>query len=99
MLGQSRTYTNSIHHQGVRVNPEGLSFPIAFHEKVVEALQSKNGLGLSVQYHPEIREQLTGNKEFSADGARFLKSIVSYARLIRIRAARSISRCAQLFSN
>lgn len=98
MLRQDRAWTNSIHHQAVRVNPEGLSFPIAHSDNIVEGLQSRNGLGLSLQFHPEIRRELSGDPTYSSWGAKLLKSVVSYARLVRMQ-TRSFTKCAQLFEN
>lgn len=74
---------NSIHHQSVRVQPGAASQPVAFFEGIVEGLQMKNGLGLSVQSHPELPADVSGDAEFSKNGARILQGVVSYARLIR----------------
>ncbi len=85
---------NSIHHQAVRVVPEAASFPVAEYNGVIEALQMKNGLGLSVQFHPEIAEY-TESGEFARDGYRILRGIVSYARLKRMKP--NPNRCSAIF--
>lgn len=67
---------NSIHHQAVKVNPEANSRPIGYSmDGVVEALEMKNGKGISFQFHPEIMasaestsllDRYIGNKFFAA---------------------------------
>lgn len=84
---------NSVHHQAVRTAPEAASFPVAEYNGIVEALQMKNGLGLSVQFHPEISRH-SGNSAFARDGMRILRGMVSYARLKRMRP----NRCSALFA-
>lgn len=48
------TAVNSIHHQAVRVNPEGKSVVVGLsNDGVVESLAMRNGKGVSFQFHPE----------------------------------------------
>lgn len=84
---------NSVHHQAVRLNPEAASSAVAEYNGIVEALQMKNGLGLSVQFHPEISEYAE-NAAFARDGFRILRGIVTYARMKRMRP----NRCSALFA-
>jgi putative glutamine amidotransferase len=88
---------NSIHHQAVRINPEADSFSVASDDKdhIVEGLQSKNKKSLSVQFHPEFPEEISGNLDFSNNGFKIIKGIVNYARLIRQK--NSVRSCRHLF--
>lgn len=77
-IRRSSVTVNSIHHQAVRVNPLAKSRPVAISDDgIVEALEMKNGKGLSYQFHPELMaaientsllDRYLGNKFFKAIG-------------------------------
>ena len=88
---------NSVHHQAVDLNSKGESLQIATDDKdqIVEALQGKNNKSLSVQFHPEFPLEISGNAQFSNEGFKIIKGIVSYARLTRQKT--SLNSCQYLF--
>lgn len=91
-LKDSTPLVNSIHHQSVNANPNGKSRPVAFHEGVIEALEMKNGLGLSLQWHGEFPADVSGNESFSNQNFRVLRGMVALARKARMNS------CPRLFS-
>ncbi|MFZ3231868.1 MAG: gamma-glutamyl-gamma-aminobutyrate hydrolase family protein [Pseudobdellovibrio sp.] len=95
-LGKNSLVVNSIHHQAVRTNLNAESFPVARDGLVAEALQSKNRLSLSVQFHPEFSEKISNNAEFSEDGFKIIGGIVAYSRLIQGR-IKKMNSCQKLF--
>jgi gamma-glutamyl-gamma-aminobutyrate hydrolase PuuD len=97
LKNQSSIRTNSVHHQGVDVNPAADSYVIAVDDegRLPEALQSKNNKSLSVQFHPEFPAEYSGDIRFSENGFQIIKGIVSYARLIRQK--NFMNSCSRLF--
>lgn len=95
-LKSSDVITNSVHHQAVKENPDGKSFGVAFSGNIVEALQMKNGLGISFQFHPEFPKEISGNAEFSKTGESLIRSVISYSRLKRLEMRKL--KCSAIFS-
>lgn len=61
--GTNKLYVNSLHHQAVIYKPGGpLEIVARAHDGVVEATALKNGRGLLLQFHPELMDNLLGNK-------------------------------------
>lgn len=78
---------NSVHHQAVVPKDQATSYVIALDDKdaIVEALQGKNMRSFSVQFHPEIPANISGDPAFSKRGFQILQGIVAYARLVRMK--------------
>lgn len=98
ILGRvGRVLVNDWHHQSVRVNPNLRTQPVALApDGVVEAMESKDGLTLSVQFHPEFKVGQSGNAEFTAMGHRLIGGIFSHARESRlVRECSSVFRVAK----
>lgn len=88
---------NSVHHQAVNPSPVAGSIVAAAHPTSgVEALQQKNGLGLSVQFHPEFPREISGDTGFSRMGFELIRGVVSYARLQRQR-LNAAGACSRVF--
>jgi len=100
LRGQTHMLVNSIHHQAVKLNQNGDSFPIAYDDTglIVEALQSKNNKSISVQFHAEFPVEVSGQTEFSRQGHQIIKGIVSYARTLRLKRY-SAEVCKRLFNS
>lgn len=95
---QRNPLINSVHHQAVRVSSMGNSVPVARAENVVEALESKNKLSFSVQFHPEFGEEVSGNKEFSQMGFKLIRNLFAYSRIKRAElTSSSAPRCRNIF--
>lgn len=73
----------SAHHMSVDVKPDKESFEVASYKGVNEALQSNNGLSLSLQFHIEMPVEISQDEKYSRNGFLFLKRMISYARLVR----------------
>jgi|GEM_PF-328625 len=95
-LKSGEVTTNSVHHQAVNESPDAKSFGVAFAGKIVEALQMKNGLGISFQFHPEFPKEISGNEEFSKKGESLIRSVISYSRLKRLEMRKL--KCSAIFS-
>ncbi|MCB0368967.1 MAG: gamma-glutamyl-gamma-aminobutyrate hydrolase family protein, partial [Bdellovibrionales bacterium] len=79
---------NSYHHQAVKNN--NLSQKIccvAFDTEhdIIEALITNEGKSISVQFHPELPEEMNKNAEFTEFGYKFIRRVISYSRLNRFR--------------
>lgn len=86
---QRSPLVNSFHHQAVRVNENAASVPVAMANTVVEALEGKNKLSFSVQWHPEIG---------SASDFNLIRNIFAYSRLKRAElTSSSAPRCRNIF--
>lgn len=95
---QSNPLINSAHHQAVRVNSAGSSVPVAMADNVVEALEAKNKLSFSVQFHPEFGADVSGNAEFSNMGFKLIRNIFAYSRMKRAELiSTSAPRCRNIF--
>lgn len=87
---------NSIHHQSVKVIPEADSVPVATLDGVVEALEGKNKMSFSVQFHPELGNE---NEAFSKLGFTLFRNLFAYARLKRAELmSPAAPRCSAIFS-
>lgn len=53
LLGEKKVYTNSMHHQAVRVPGKGFAVSAAAEDGVIEAIEHENGVWTGVQWHPE----------------------------------------------
>lgn len=77
---------NSYHHQAVKFSENKNSFCTALDKEhnVIEALVSSNHKSISVQFHPELPNELNKNHEFTELGHSFIRRVVAYARLHKI---------------
>lgn len=90
---------NSVHHQAVAVDANASSFPVAKIGYVVEALEAKNKMSFSVQFHPEFSALASGNSDFSNLGYNLIKNILTYSRLKRAELLSSRApRCRAIFT-
>jgi gamma-glutamyl-gamma-aminobutyrate hydrolase PuuD len=98
VLDPKKVRVNSVHHQAVDLRPDADSFAVAIDadSEVNEGLQMKNGLGLSLQFHPEFTAEVSGDATFSQMGESILKGITAYARMVRERADRAHRGSAKL---
>lgn len=66
IFDKDKILVNSLHHQAVIVPDGDLDYKIvasSFDKKpIVEAIEFKNGLGVTLQFHPELMYDETGNK-------------------------------------
>lgn len=61
--GSAKLYVNSLHHQSVIFKEGGpLEIAARAHDGVTEATEFKNGRGLLLQFHPELMNNLLGQK-------------------------------------
>lgn len=73
----------SAHHMAVKVMGDAASVEVAQHQGINEALESRNGHSISFQFHIEMPEEISGNKEFSDSGLIILRRVLAYSRLIK----------------
>jgi len=95
-----KVLVNSYHHQAVenhsvQKNPRLQVGAISSEDQVIEALISTDLRSISLQFHPEFPVSLSGNSEFSKQGEQFLKNLLNWTRLTRMR-SRS---CHFVFAN
>lgn len=89
---------NSIHHQVVAALEKATSTVIAKHETSgVEALEQRNRLGVSTQFHSEFPKQISGNEEFSTMGGTLIRNLIAYARMMQNRLRTPVTACELYF--
>ncbi|MES2962989.1 MAG: gamma-glutamyl-gamma-aminobutyrate hydrolase family protein, partial [Bdellovibrionota bacterium] len=95
LLGKSGDVrVNDWHHQSVRPNPRGRTYVVAVApDGVVEAMESKDRLTVSVQFHPEFDLGQSGNPEFTNMGRSFFRRLFDYARGHRV-----LRECSAVFA-
>lgn len=94
---------NSYHHQAVKFSENKDSFCAALDKEhnVIEALVSNNHKSISVQFHPELPNELNKNHEFTELGHSFIRRVVAYARLhkrFKIKTTSDISQTQEVNS-
>lgn len=96
-LKRSEVTVNSLHHQAVKINPHGASKPLAYStEGVIEALEMKNGKGISYQFHPEIMAELESTSLLDRYlGKRFFNALTKKMR--EVRTSRPLCRRTHIF--
>lgn len=61
--GKSSVVVNTLHHQAVEYRPGGPLTPAAYSpDGVIEALEFRNGRGLTMQFHPELMNNDLGRR-------------------------------------
>lgn len=86
-----KVIVNSFHHQAVQMSSELKHDSIAYdaEHSIVEALITRNNKSISVQFHPELPNEINNNREFTELGHSFIHRIVCLARLNRINNKRN----------
>lgn len=82
-----KVIVNSFHHQAVKKCENVKDFCVAYdsEHEIIEALVSKNNRSISVQFHPELPNEINKNSEFTELGNNFVHRVVCLARLNRMK--------------
>lgn len=78
---------NSFHHQAVKKCNTVKNFCVAYdtEHEIIEALVTRDSKSISVQFHPELPNEINKNQEFTELGHKFIYRVLGFARLNRIR--------------
>lgn len=89
-----KVIVNSFHHQAVKKCNTVKNFCVAYdsEHEIIEALVTRNNKSISVQFHPELPNEINKNPEFTELGHNFIARVVGLARLNRIRNKKLLSR-------
>lgn len=87
-----RIMVNSFHHQAVKKSDCVRNYCVAYdtEHEIIEALITRDSKSISVQFHPELPNELNKNETFTELGNKFIYRVIGFARLNRIRNKRNI---------
>lgn len=78
---------NSFHHQAVKKCTHVKNYCVAYdtEHEIIEALITRDSKSISVQFHPELPNEINKNEAFTELGNKFIYRVIGFARLNRIR--------------